>query len=632
MARIIAISFAVLYGVGCTSEVPPTFEVVDRAEGDRTPRAAECDDIEPTRCLLPWPSNTYAVVDPATETGLRLAPNVRALNPRDDGSSLGLADGFSRVSPLLARFDAPLDEATLRAGIHLYLVEPGHPDYLAEVPLRVETVTNQRDPETLLLADPRVILEPAADYLVVVTDALRSADGVPLEPTRGTEVALGLAAPASEEEAAIAGYHAPARAQLAALGIDPATVLRVWDFTTRSADNARAALAHLRAEALAALATATVRIDRLEAPDDPSIAAIVHGHLEGLPTWVDEDRGFVPGPDGLPTERGRADAPFRVMIPAGEGDYRFVMYGHGTGGNELDDAFDADLASRGIAKVNLRFYGWTDTDVLLTFSNLQQMTAGSFGAASFLIEAVAHGAAIQQAMTGAIADALAADTLAGMPSPVAGRRPDGSNPMWVGGSLGGTMGVVYASSDPSIRYAVVNVPGAAWGQWVWHSVTFDLIHDLLGLRYEDDVDLATALTIGQTNLDMADGASWADVLDEHPTAFLVQESMGDPVLPNPGTEMVAVATRAVAVGGVLEPIEGVEVAPGEVIDASAITQFRAPPGDMFDVHGFAARGSMAGVAAREQILRFVTTALFEERSVIAPPPSCPASGCDFGGS
>ncbi len=632
MARIIAVSLAAVAWVGCTGEAPPPmFEVVDRAIGDRTPRDAACDDLEPARCLLPWPSNTFATVDPTTETGLRLDVDVGALNPRDDGSSLALADGFSRVSPLLALFEAPLAEASLRAGIHLYLVEPDHPRSLEEVPLRVETLTNEDDPWTLLLADPRVILEPNADYLVVITDALAREDGAPIPPSRATTVALGLEPPATADEAAIAGYHAPARAHLAALGIDPASVLRVWDFTTRSASNSQAALRSMRAEAIASLASATVRVDRIETPEEPSIALIVHGHLEGLPTWLDGDRGFVPGPDGLPVEQGLTDAPFRVLIPAGEGDYRFVMYGHGTGGNELDDLFDADLASRGIAKVNLRFYGWTDVDVLLTFSNLQQMTAGSFGAAGFLAEAVAHGAAIQRAMSGALADALAADTIAGVPNPAAGRRPDASRPMWVGGSLGGTMGVVYASSDPDIRHAVVNVPGAAWGQWVWHSVTFDLIHDLLALRYADDVDLATALTIGQTNLDLADGCSWADELVEHPTAFLVQESMGDPILPNPGTEMVAVATGAVHVGGVLEPIEGVApTAEDEILDASAITQFRAPPGDMFDVHGFAARGSMAGAAAREQILRFVTSALFEEHAVIVAPPSCPPSGCDFG--
>jgi len=627
MARCTASLLLCLALAGCVGETTPeTFDVVERAVGDRTPRPGSCDEIGPARCLLPWPSNTYARVDDSTATGLRLDVDVRALNTRDDPASLTQADGFSRVSPLLAVFEAPLQEASLRAGIHLFLVQADHPNRLEEVPLRVETLTNEDDDNTLLLADPMRVLEPNADYLVIVTDDLMRQDGVAIAPSRGTEVALRLVEPASADEAAIAGYHAPSADYLAELSVDPTTVLRVWDFTTRSAENARAPLAHMRAEAIAAPVTAV--IERMEMSTDPSIAMTVVGRLEGLPTWLDGSTGYVAGPDGLPAEQGTTGAPFRVLVPAGTEDYRFVMYGHGTGGNELDNAFDADLASRGIAKVNIRFQGWTDADVLLTFSNLQQMAAGSFAAASFLAESIAHGAAIQRAMTGVIGDAIAAEMIDGMPNPAAGRRPTG-RPMWVGGSLGGTTGVIYAAADPEIHYAVVNVPGAAWAQWVWHSVTFELIQGLLGLRYSDIVDLATALTIGQINLDMSDGASWVDLLEDNPTAFLVQESIGDPVLPNPGTEMVAVATGAAHVGGVLEPIEGIELA-DEVIDGSAITQFWAPDGDMFEVHGFAARDSMAGIAAREQILEFVTTGLFEGRSRIVAPSSCPASGCDFG--
>jgi len=615
---------------GCASDAPPTFEATDREDGDRAPLEGPCDAIEPDRCLLPWPSNTFAVADPETATGLRLDVDVTALNPRDDGRSLALADGFSRVSPLLASFEAPLDPDTLDAGIRLFLVQPDHPDRLSEVPLRVETVTNADDPHTLLLADPMQILAPNADYLAVVTDALRFEEGTAPTPTRGVRVALDLEPPADEAEAALAGYHAPTRARLSALDVDPASVVRVWDFTTRSADNARAPLLHMREAALAAVDGATVRVDDVEGPDDPAIAMIVVGALEGLPTWLDGDRGYVIGEDALPEAQGTTAAPFRILVPAGADDYRFVMYGHGTGGNQLDGAFDAELAGAGIAKVNVRFYGWTDADVLLTFGNLQQMAAGSFAAAGYLAEALAHAMAIQRAVVGVIGDALAADTIGGVPNPAAGRRPsDAGPPMWVGGSLGGTTGVVYAAIERDVRHAVVNVPGAAWAQWVWHSETFDLIHGLLSLRHADDVDLATALTIGQTNLDLADGASYADLLADDPTAFLVQMSMGDPILPNPGTEMVAVATGAAHVGGILEPIAGVDRA-DEVIDASGITQFQAPEGGgRFDVHGFAARDNPAGVAAREQIFRFVESGLFDGRSVIEPPPSCPADGCDF---
>jgi len=220
--------------VGCAGEVPPRFEVVDRRVGDRTPRSAECDDVDDARCLLPWPSNTYAELDPSTETGLRLAVAVNVLNGRDDPSSLRLADGFSRVSPLLAHFPAPLAQETLENGISLILVQHDHPDRGSTVPLRVETISLE-DGRTLLLADPMRVLEPNADYLVVVTDSLVHEDGARVLPTRGTSLTLGLAEPASQAEADRVGDHAPSRAALSEAHIEPTTGVRLWDFTTRSA-------------------------------------------------------------------------------------------------------------------------------------------------------------------------------------------------------------------------------------------------------------------------------------------------------------------------------------------------------------------------------------------------------------
>src|ERR1700677_3599390 len=51
--------------------LPDGFVTV-RAPGQRTPLSAACDPVDTTRCLLPWPSNTFTVVDTTTPTGLRL--------------------------------------------------------------------------------------------------------------------------------------------------------------------------------------------------------------------------------------------------------------------------------------------------------------------------------------------------------------------------------------------------------------------------------------------------------------------------------------------------------------------------------------------------------------------------------
>lgn len=596
----------------------PTFEVVDRADGDRTPRQDACDEVDPGRCLLPWPSNTFAVVDETRATGLALRVDPSTINPQDDAASLARADGFSRVSPVLAYFPRALDPATLDA-IHVFLMQHDHPDRGREVALRVETIALE-DGQSLLVADPREVLEPGADYAVVITNALRYVDGSIPGRSRASELSLEAIEPASAEDAAVVGYFAPLRALLDELAIDRTEVLSMWDFTTRSAGDARAVLTAMRDAAVAADTMAM--IDRVTIPTDARIAMIVEGRLAGVPTFLRD--GAIALEDGRPVATAIAQAPFRILVPAGTGDYRFVMYGHGTAGNQYDPAFDGEIAELGAAKVGVRLYGWTDADVITTFAELQYAFQGSHTAAAFLAEALAHAAAIERAMSGALGDALSADTIASMPNPAAGRRPDGSIPMWVGGSLGGTTGLVYSAMN-AMRYSVLNVPGAAWSQWVWDSWTFDVIHDLLARRYEDDLDLFLALAIAQTNLDMVDGTAWTDVLE---TSILIQESIGDPILPNQGSEMVAVSARARMVGAAIDPIPGIESA-AEVIEGSAITQFRTADTDEYAIHGFGDRDAPAGRAAREQIRTFLESA-WAGQSRIVVPSTCDPS-CDFGG-
>ncbi|MGE0784873.1 MAG: hypothetical protein AB7S26_04230 [Sandaracinaceae bacterium] len=625
----------VLFAAACDSGEPAADAgAPDAGRPDAGPDGL-CNPLEPSRCLLPWPSNVFTDEDPSTETGLRLHVDAPLLNARDTGDSIALADGFSRVGTLVAYFPVPIDVANAREVVHLILTEADHLERLREEPLRFETISTE-DGQTILLAHPKRPLEAAADYAVVITDGLRGMDGGALSPTMPTRVALGLATPETDDERALADRYADLRALLTERSIDPAHVLQAWDFTTRSAEDPRRVLRFMRDASIAAVdsGAAGIEIYSVEVPTDaPEIACIVYGRLTNLPEYLDEDDGFVPDADGNPTPLGTRDSPFRVLVPAGTDDYRFVMYGHGTGGNERDDLFDRELAGLGIAKVNVRFYGWTDSDVLLTLANLQQLFAGSFAAAAFFAEALAHAAAIQHAMEGILGDVLrgaelSTTSMGTMPNPAAGRGPELSAPrVWVGGSQGGTAGLIYASLEPSVHHAVINVPGAAWSQWVWHSYLWDLLHDLELMRYRDDIDLATGLAIGQTNLDMVDGASWIDVQRADPTTFLIQESMGDPVLPNPGTEMVAVVAGAQQVGAVLEPIEGVPTAT-EVDGASGVTQFRTTETAVYDVHGFASRDTPAGDAAREQILAFLASVWAGDARIVVPT-MCPGGDCDF---
>lgn len=603
------------------------FTAPDRAPGERAPLTAPCDDMDPTGCLLPWPSSAFSAPDEASPTGVRLAVDPSSISPDDDPSSLNLADGFSRMTPLVTGFDAALDPPPAGA-IQLFLVEPGLPGTGEAVPLRVGAIASKDDPSrSLLVAMPHGALAPSAEYLAVVTDALHAEGGAPLAQERAAKVALGLEQPASQEDADLFGHHAPARALLEKAGIDPAHVLRLWDFTTRSAEDATRRLAAMRSAARAAVAEGSAQavIDTVT-PGDGDVAVIVEGRLSGLPSFTSES-GLTLGEGGLPVAGGTREAPFRVAIPVGGGDYPFLMYGHGTGGSFHDTAFDDELAAEGLAKVGFDFYGWTDQDTIDTFVGMKQMFRGTARSTALLMQAVADGAAIQAAMEGPIGDALSAPMLGGAPNPAAGRRPDGKVPLWAGGSLGGTMGLVFASADPDMNAAVLNVPGAGWTHFIPGSNLYTTLAALLATSYDGDLGMLHAMLASQTNWDDVDGALWNEAREGRKIAYLIQESIGDPVLPNPGSENVAVASGAVQVGAVLVPVAGVDP-----VDAaagrSALTQFRVPDTDPLDIHGFAARDTPAGAAAREQIRAFVKSVL-EGHPEITVPSGCPGGSCDF---
>lgn len=607
--------------------------------GVRAPLTATCDAMDASRCLLPWPSSVYSIADASTATGLRVHVDPAALIAPDDPATVNLADGFSRVTPLVTAFAADIAPLANSKGgegpLRLILAQDGAPGFGTFVPLRldVQHPADDASSESFIFGYPLRPLAAQSDYVAVVLDDLPVAGGgARLSPAHLTQVALGLTPPTTLAEAQLAAYHAPTRVVLKRAGIDPQRVLRVWDFTTRSEQDSQKRLNAMRAGALAAVAAGQVQvsIDKIDTSKGASIAMVVTGHLSGLPMYIAPNPGSALMLDGkgLPIASGTRTAPFRVVVPAGAGSYRFVMFGHGTGGNYQDDTLDAELAAGGAAKVGIQFDGWTDIDVIPTFLSLVKVFQGSHYAAAMLMQALADAAAVQNMLSGALGDALAAPMIAGMANPAAGRRPDPAHMLWAGGSLGGIMGLVAACADPMVRHGVLNVPGAAWTHYVPKSLLFAMMAPLLNSAYQGDVNALHAVAASQGLWDEIDGATWSSALAGRGAAFLIQESIGDPVVPNAGSEMVAVVTDAKQVGATLVPIAAGIAAATQVEGASAITQYRVASTDAYEIHGFAATNTPAGMAARAQIASFVTS-VWAGAPKITVPASCPNGSCDF---
>lgn len=632
---------------------PGDFAVTPREPGARAPLTGACDDQDPLRCLLPFPNSRFLAADASRPTGLRVAIEASSLpGEGDDAAFLNAADGFSRVSPVMTGFNAHLDGAFLDglahgdalpagAPIRLFEAEPGE-GWAREIPVWAEVVNDGIEvrPEGLLIAYPLIPLRAGAEHLVVVTDGLRAADGAALPRSREAEVALGLVAPESAFEADLQGYHAPSLALLDEVGVEPASVLRVWDFTTRSEEGLTGRLDGMMAVVRGSLGDIGVEVDTVATTAEPAIAAIVLGRLTGVPTFLDADDNFVLDAAGVPQLTGTHEARFRVVIPANGwdgapgSDWRVALYGHGTGGGIGDDSFDAEIAREGMAKVSLEFGAWNGDDLLTTFSRMMQLSRGTGQSTAMLQQSVVDGYAILTALGGPLGAALEAETLGGVPNPAAGRAVDLDNPVWVGGSLGGTMGAIIGSAYPEIRLGVLNVPAAGWTHLIPDSLMYQTaMKGVLVNNYGTELDARFAIALSQTNWDDVDGAVWADRATAEGDLFLLQESMGDPVVPNQGTHLLAAALRAPIVGPPLAPIAGVEQVDA-LVGRSGITQYRVPSTGVYDVHGFAARNTPAGLAAMEQIFHFVRTGSGGEAEILFPDGCAtvtPDGTCDFSG-
>ena len=617
-----------------TSEGIP--EVTPREAGARAPRTAPCDELDPSRCLLPWPSDRFLRADPTTETGLRVAIDPGSVVEGDDVTSLNRADGHSRNSPLVTAFAGEYDPETVgdrvSGAIRLVVSEPG--EALGEVvPLRYFVAYELGNPgETVLLSYPRVPLRPNTEYTVAVMDSFQTVDGDPAPRERPTAVALGLEAPQDEAEAELVAYHAPSRAAFEAAGLDSESIVRMWSYTTRSLTDPLSDMQTVRALALEALGAGdvTFRVDELESSASESVAVVVRGTVT-LPDFVSDDNILYRDAEDRPEARGTVEAPFRVVVPQGEGDYRVLMYGHGFGGDVRDKAFDGVITSENAAKVNIQFNDWTEDGALLLADRLLYSLDGVDQLAAGLIESIAVGVTVQYGLTGALGDLLAAEEVAGEPNPAAGRRPDTSDVIWVGGSLGGTVGLVYSSLEPTVDAAVLNVPGAGFTHYLRTSNLYPILELILKVNYKSEAERAVAIAMGQLNLDRIDGAAWFDAVEEQPVC-LIQESVGDPVLPNIGTDFLASSVGALHLGEVLHPIEGL-VEAGEAVGVSAITQYKVPQDQSeLAIHGFGDQDAPAGRAAQEQIRAFINSVWAGAPQIIVPP-SCvdntPSGSCDF---
>jgi hypothetical protein len=152
--------------------------------------------------------------------------------------------------------------------------------------------------------------------------------------------------------------------------------------------------------------------------------------------------------------------------------------------------------------------------------------------------------------------------------------------------------------------------------------------------YDGELDGRLGLAMTQTTWDEVDGAAWSEHTHAEGVMFLVQEAIGDEIVPNLGSEFLARSLRSGVVGAPLsQGLFGLEEVP-RVTAGAAITQYKVPHESTGDAHGFAGGDTPAGEAAREQIFGFLQTAWTGEPEIVLPEGCVEVTeeeACDFSG-
>lgn len=489
-----------------------------------TPRAAAggdgtCDDLDPERCLLPWPNDRFTVADPSTPTGLRLAIPADGTPPNAAGTPVDVtdqnrADGFSPASTILGFVPAVDLEASDVApstdiGASLDEVAPIRLTDLTSGerwPYWAELDAQSRSGEPLLMVHPAVALAEGHRYEVVLDD-LRRADGSPVE-------------------------------------ID---LPRTWTFTVASAESLSGRLRSMVdtvGEAVPAFEVTAV------SGSDP---VVVEGTYE-IPNFLDNDGGtggrFVLGADGMPTvnpDHPVAEAPFTCVVGSAPGAPT-IVYGHGLLGSRAEVlSLGGVTALAGLNACATDWIGMAAEDLPTVASILEDVSG---------FPALAD--RLQQGQLAFVLLGRLLNDPSGFASAPAFGTGDGSSflardgAVFVGNSQGGVLGGAASAVSDEWDRVVLGVPGIGYNLLLPRSSDWPQFQAVFDPAYPDPIDRVLVGELMQLLWDRGENSAYAQHLTAdpypgtHAKTVLLVEAFGDHQVANVSTEILARTIGAVA--------------------------------------------------------------------------------------
>lgn len=561
-----------------------------------------CDPIDPSRCLLPWPSDHFTRFDPTTDTRRRLSLNAAQM-PRNiagvpiDPSDYNRNDGFSPGTMIVTRvpgLDTPqayastapapitdpgqsLDPDAPVMVLDAATAEP-HPVWV-ELDLSEAIAGDARSPEnTVLQIRPAVNLAEGHRYVVALRN-LKDANGnlIPAqEPFRKVR-------DADQQDD---GRFADIFPVLDRAGIArDETLYLSWDFTVASERNLSERMLYIRDAAFGELGDTNLADLRVRgaAPrfvvdevtqalpcrptidiDVPPVSCEAQEKLDERLFRRVEGRVFVPCfldqpgcPSGSKFRYATPDAtlPVRIPgnvaaanfvcnIPAGAADgwtFRPSLYGHGLFGEaaQVNTWKLYEMGDDGLMFCATDWIGMAFEDI----PNALTITV-ELGRFSTLADRM------QQAMLNFLYLGRALIHPNGLPSHPAFQVDghsviDTSRLFYNGGSQGGIVGGSLTAVAPDFTRAHLGVPAMNYSTLLRRSVDFDIFAEFMYNAYPDPIERSLIIAMIQTLWDRAESNGYAHHMTVDPYAntpahqVLLTPAFGDHQVTNWATEVMA---------------------------------------------------------------------------------------------
>ncbi len=536
---------AIALVAGCSSDGtnPTSEESTDTTFGirgsitlatDVTDNADRCDPLDGRHCMLPFPSDTFTVDDPETDTTKRINFALESMPTNVGGTHIDPTewnrnDGFSpgqAISLFVPGVDLDLTGAPAVTDIESSL-GPDAPIVL------LDATTGERWPYWTELdasvesEDDRVLyIRPATNYLeghrmVVALRSLVGADGPITAPDAFRAYRDGLDTGVPAIEARRARYE-QVFADLAGIGVARSDLYIAWDFTVASERNLAERVLHIRDDALASLGEASpaFTVDQVEVDPDVEIARRITGTVE-VPKYLTGDGQ--PGTrftnlGGMPQADGVYLANFICVIPHGAltSPARVSLYGHGL----LGDAGEVNAG-------NVRAFA-SEHNIAFCATDWIGMSEADIGNAAAILQDVSKLPTLadrsQQGFLNAIFLGRAMTHADGFMSHEAFRNDadesviDGSELFYDGNSQGGIMGGALVALSPDIERGVLGVPAMNYSTLLQRSVDWDTYRAIFDPSYPKVIERGLTISLIQMLWDRGEANGFAHHMTTDPYA------------------------------------------------------------------------------------------------------------------